>query len=95
MPISLYVWPFLSGQHGGCDAPMALTISDNVMTGDRTPTPRAVQSSLWEVSWLPCQYLDRNEAITAMVLADTTASGDVNPGDRAGPTFGAGPPSSA
>jgi hypothetical protein len=42
-------------------------------------------SSLWEVSWLPGQYLDRNEAITAMVLADTTASGDVNPGDRLWP----------
>lgn len=27
----------------------------------------------WEVSWLPGQHLSRPEAVTAMVLADTTA----------------------
>jgi hypothetical protein len=28
----------------------------------------------WEVSWLPGQILDRNTAITTMVLADTAGS---------------------
>ena len=27
----------------------------------------------WEVSWLPGQHLSRPEAVTAMILADTTA----------------------
>jgi hypothetical protein len=67
---------------------MALTILDDSMSSDRTPhTARRApyMSSLWEVSWLPGQYLDRNDAITAMVLADTTASGDVHPEDRLWP----------
>ena len=29
------------------------------------------------MSWLPGRHLDRNSAITAMVLADATAHGDV------------------
>src|SRR5690349_6571856 len=39
----------------------------------------------WEVSWLHGRHLNRNEAITAMVLADTTANGDVRPGHRIWP----------
>jgi hypothetical protein len=34
------------------------------------------------VSWLPGHCLDRNRAITAMVLADLTGPGDLRPGDR-------------
>jgi len=67
---------------------MALTILDDSMSSDRSPhTARRApyMPSLWEVSWLPGRYLGRNEAITAMVLADTTASGDVHPGDRLWP----------
>ena len=67
---------------------MALTILDDSMSSDRTPhTARRApyMSRLWEVSWLPGQYLDRNDAITAMVLADTTASRDVHPGDTLWP----------
>ena len=54
---------------------MTLTINDTTMTSDQTPhTARyAPDRNGWEVSWLPGQTLDRNTAITAMILADTTA----------------------
>ncbi|HEY1706349.1 MAG TPA: hypothetical protein VGG75_42280 [Trebonia sp.] len=64
---------------------MALTILDDSMSSDRT-THRARlmpgRAHLWEVSWLPGHRLDRNGAITAMVLADSAGPGDLHPGDR-------------
>jgi hypothetical protein len=39
----------------------------------------------WEVSWLPGRHMDRNSAITAMVLADMVASGDMKTGHRVWP----------
>jgi hypothetical protein len=58
---------------------MALTILDDSMSSDRT-THRARlmagRTHLWEVSWLPGHRLDRNGAVTAMVLADLTGPGD-------------------
>src|SRR5271169_4793897 len=39
----------------------------------------------WEVSWLPGQTLDRNTAITAMILADTAAERDIHEGHRLWP----------
>ena len=64
---------------------MALTIGDDTITSDRTghtahSVPGAEHS--WEVSWLPGRPVDRNSAITAMVLADVTAPGDVDAGHR-------------
>ena len=52
---------------------MTLTIHDTTMTSDQTAhTARQAPSrNGWEVSWLPGQILDRNTAITAMILADT------------------------
>jgi hypothetical protein len=64
---------------------MALTILDDSISSDRTwHTARLVPGGdlLWEVSWLPGRSLDRNSAITAMVLADVTAHGEVNAGHR-------------
>jgi hypothetical protein len=64
---------------------MALTIADNAMSSDRTVhTARLLAGSVhrWEVSWLPGRPLDRNSAITAMVLADVTGPGDVAAGHR-------------
>ena len=57
------------------------------MTSDRTPhTARhASDRNGWEVSWFPGQTLDRNTAITAMILADTTAERDLHEGDRLWP----------
>ena len=67
---------------------MALTINDTTMTSDHTPhTARQApgRQHEWQVSWLPGQTLDRNTAITAMILADTTAETDLNEGHRLWP----------
>ena len=67
---------------------MTLTINDTTMTSDQTthvarqaPGPQRG----WEVSWLPSQILDRNTAITAMILADTAAEEDLHEGHRLWP----------
>ena len=66
---------------------MTLTINDTTMTSDQTAhTARhAPDRNGWEVSWLPGQTLDRNAAITAMVLADTTTDPDLHEGHRLWP----------
>ena len=66
---------------------MTLTINDTTMTSDQTAhTARhAPERNGWEVSWLPGQTLDRNTAITAMVLADTTAEPGLHEGHRLWP----------
>ena len=66
---------------------MTLTIHDTTMTSDQTDcTARHAPSrNGWEVSWLPGQTLDRNTAITAMILADTTAEEDLHEGHRLWP----------
>jgi hypothetical protein len=65
---------------------MTLTITDTTMTSDQSPhTARhAPERNGWDVSWLPGQTLDRNTAITAMTLADTTEP-DLNEGHRLWP----------
>ena len=66
---------------------MTLTINDTTMTSDQTAhTARhAPERNGWEVSWLPAQVLDRNSAITAMVLADLVGHGDLPEGHRLWP----------
>jgi hypothetical protein len=67
---------------------MTLTINDTTMTSNQNPhTARQApgRPHEWEVSWLPGQILDRNSAITAMVLADTAAQGDLHEGHRLWP----------
>ena len=67
---------------------MTLTINDTTMTSDQTAhtARRAVGSQhLWEVSWLPGRILDRNSAITAMVLADQVGEPDLNERHRLWP----------
>jgi hypothetical protein len=63
---------------------VTLTINDTTMTSDQTAhtARRAPGQNGWEVSWLPGQTLDRNSAITAMVMADTTAEPDLHEGHR-------------
>jgi hypothetical protein len=64
---------------------MALTILDDIISSDRTAHSARVLPGAthgWEVSWLSGRRLDRNAAITAMVLADVTGSGDIHPGHR-------------
>ena len=67
---------------------MTLTINDTTMTSDQTGhTARQVpgRQHLWEVSWLPGRALDRNSAITAMVLADHAREPDLNERHRLWP----------
>ena len=67
---------------------MTLTINDTTMTSDQTAhTARQAPGHQhgWEVSWLPGQILDRNTAITAMILADTAAEQDLHEGHRLWP----------
>ena len=67
---------------------MALTISDDSISGDNTPHTAHLISShpqAWKVSWLPGRLLDRNAAITAMILADVVASPTPQAGDRLWP----------
>ena len=67
---------------------MTLTIDDATMTSDQTAhTARQAPGSqhLWEVSWLPGQALDRNSAITAMVLAGHVGERDLSEQHRLGP----------
>jgi hypothetical protein len=67
---------------------MTLTINDTTMTSDQnlhTARQAPGRQHEWEVSWLPGQILDRNTAITAMVLADTAAQGDLHEGHRLWP----------
>ena len=66
---------------------MTVTISDTAMTSDRCrcTARHSPDRNGWEVSWLPGQTLDRNTAITAMTLADTTADPDLHQGHRLWP----------
>ena len=66
---------------------MTLTIHDTTMTSDQTAhTARHAPSrNGWEVSWLPGQILDRNTAITAMILADLAGEEDLHEGHRLWP----------
>jgi hypothetical protein len=62
---------------------MALTINDRTMTCDRTHhTARLApgEQNQWEVSWLPGRRLTRNQAITAMTLAEESSPAE--PRDR-------------
>jgi hypothetical protein len=66
---------------------VTLTINETTMTSDQTvhTARHASDRNGWEVSWLPGQILDRNSAITAMVLADTTAERELAEGHRLWP----------
>jgi hypothetical protein len=66
---------------------MTLTINDTTMTSDQTThaARHPPERNGWEVSWLPGQILDRNTAITAMILADTAADEDLYEGHRLWP----------
>ena len=67
---------------------MTLTINDTTMTSDQTAhTARQApgRQHLWEVSWLPGKALDRNSAITAMVLADLAGERDLSERHRLWP----------
>lgn len=67
---------------------MALTINERDMTSDRTPHAARLapgQEHQWEVSWLPGRRVTRNEAITAMLLAETCGPAEAAQRDRMRP----------
>jgi hypothetical protein len=67
---------------------MTLTITGTTMTSDQTAHTAGQapgRQHLWEVSWLPGRVLDRNSAITAMVLADQAGAYDLNERHRLWP----------
>ena len=67
---------------------MTLTSTHTTMTSDQTAhtAQKALgRQHLWEVSWLPGRALDRNSAITAMVLADHAGEPDLNERHRLWP----------
>ena len=66
---------------------MTLTINDTMMASDQSShTARhSPDRSGWEVTWLPGQILDRNTAITAMILADTATEQDLHESHRLWP----------
>jgi len=60
---------------------MSLTIQDDSISSDNARhTARLVpgHEHVWHVSWLPGRLVDRNSAITAMVLADLAATDNVH-----------------
>jgi len=67
---------------------MTLTINDTTITSDQNPhTARLAPGChhIWQASWLPGEVLDRNTAITAMLLADIAGQGDLHEGHRLWP----------
>ena len=47
-----------------------ISITDTHMSSPDTPHTATAKGEGWEVSWLPGRTLDRNQAITAMTIAD-------------------------
>jgi len=66
---------------------VTLKINDSTMTSDQTPhTARQEPSQRgWQVSWPPGRTLDRNSAITAMILADSVTGTGMHEGHRIWP----------
>lgn len=65
---------------------MATRITDVLMTSDQTPHSAqwsqhaaADGQGAWVVSWLPLRLLTRDQAITAMTLAEVATTGDLSP----------------
>lgn len=64
-----------------------MRITDTEMTSDTTahtahPVDPGKPYGEWLVSWLPGKPLDRNSAITAIILAEHVAEGHNRPGTK-------------
>ena len=51
-----------------------ITITDTTMTSPATPHTATTTGGGWQVSWLPGRTLNRNQATTAMVIANIVGS---------------------
>jgi hypothetical protein len=68
---------------------MVINITAETIKSDETPHAArflgpAVGREQWEFSWLPGRVLGRNEAVTAMTIAETVARG-LEPGSTLWP----------
>jgi hypothetical protein len=54
-----------------------ITITETHMSSPDTPHTATVTGGGWQASWLPGRTLDRNQATTAMVIANIVGSGGV------------------
>jgi hypothetical protein len=61
---------------------MSLLITENHMSSEHTPHTAEFTGEGWRLSWLPDRLLDRDQATTAMVIAETVARTELHPGDR-------------
>lgn len=67
------------GDHEILEGPMALAVTEDRMSAHTTPhwavpCDRSDQYGMWGVSWLLGRSLGRNQAITAMTIAETVAT---------------------
>ena len=58
---------------------MITTITDTEMISNCTTHTARREPDEWTVSWLPGTRLTRNQAISAMTLAEVAAAGDLSP----------------
>jgi hypothetical protein len=54
---------------------MSIKISDQQMASGQTPHSAGMTADGWTVTWLPGRTLTRNQATTAMVLAERVSHG--------------------
>jgi hypothetical protein len=66
---------------------VTLTITDQLISSGHAVRSAPGRPRAWEVSWLPGQLLDRNTAITAMMLADTASDAKRDEGHRLWPAI--------
>lgn len=54
---------------------MTITITDTEMTSGQSPHAARLGDGGWEATWLPGRSLTRDQAITAMTLAEAATPG--------------------
>ena len=66
---------------------MTPTITDQLISNGHAVRSSPGRPRAWELSWLPSQLLDRNTAITAMMLAYTASDARREEGHRLWPAI--------
>lgn len=61
---------------------MTIRITDNAMTSDITRLSAQRAACGWTLSWLPGRTLDRNQAITGVLLAEAVAEMQADEADH-------------
>jgi hypothetical protein len=74
-------------KHDQDGAAVTPTITDQLISIGHAVRSATARPRAWEVSWLPGQFLDRNTAITARMLADTASDCRRDEGHRLWPAI--------